>query len=244
MHFVLQSRLRVALSRLSQRLLADFPDRHLERSSALYGLSLQLGCQDLLSPFVLLRGTIHDDTTATNQSREADLQTGRGSRYVYGSGSVSVCLCGKWCPGGRNHLPGRYCLSFEGLRDPKLYKLDLSYILLSTLHCLYTYSTLSFCVSLTMSPPTKKTLFVFDQIRTRSHLLFRYFSTSPQLDPIPHPFLEAASAGPDRWFYDPNIAENGKDVLQNYLPIMSSKTHAPSAEYFANKVAAAHEKVN
>lgn len=95
-----------------------------------------------------------------------------------------------------------------------------------------------------MSPPPKKTLFVFDQIRTRSHLLFRYFSTSPQLDAIPHPFLEAASAGPDRWFYDPNIAENGKDVLQNYLPIMSAKTHTPSAEEFADKVAAAHEKVS
>jgi hypothetical protein len=43
-------------------------------------------------------------------------------------------------------------------------------------------------------------IFVFDSMRTRSHLFFRYLSTSGEVYPIYHPFVLAAYLGPDRWY--------------------------------------------
>jgi hypothetical protein len=43
-------------------------------------------------------------------------------------------------------------------------------------------------------------IFVFDSMRTRSHLFFRYLSTSEEVYPIYHPFVLAAYLGPERWY--------------------------------------------
>ncbi|CZT15727.1 uncharacterized protein RCC_01561 [Ramularia collo-cygni] len=51
------------------------------------------------------------------------------------------------------------------------------------------------------TPPSRPTpiFFIFDAMRTRSHLFFRYLSTHAKFHPIYHPYLNAAILGEERW---------------------------------------------
>lgn len=79
-----------------------------------------------------------------------------------------------------------------------------------------------------------KKVFIFDMTRHRSHLLFRYLSTHPDIQPLWHPFLPAFLFGPENITHymkdtrpisdqkdneatDPDRTNTYAEVAQNFL---------------------------
>jgi hypothetical protein len=76
-------------------------------------------------------------------------------------------------------------------------------------------------------------IFIFDSTRLRSHLFFRWVSTSPNVQPIYHPFLMAAMFGPER--IEPRMRHSEarrKELEEDLLPLYGDDTYASCKQQF------------
>lgn len=73
-------------------------------------------------------------------------------------------------------------------------------------------------------------IFIFDQLRSRSHLFHRFLSTHPALTPLWHPFLKAAYFGPERHsLRAQNSPARQEEVQREMLPRYAGETYASCA---------------
>lgn len=64
------------------------------------------------------------------------------------------------------------------------------------------------------SPPQQSpAVFIFDSMRTRSHVLFRFLSTNAKMHPIDVPFLRAGIVGKERWLKGARCCEERRKVI-------------------------------
>jgi hypothetical protein len=80
-------------------------------------------------------------------------------------------------------------------------------------------------------------IFIFDSTRLRSHLFFRFISTSPNVQPIYHPFLMAAMFGPER--IEPQMRHSEarrKELEEDLLPLYGDDTYASCKQQFIKAV--------
>ena len=85
-------------------------------------------------------------------------------------------------------------------------------------------------------------IFIFDSTRLRSHLFFRYLSTSAQVTPILHPYLSAAMFGPDHISkYMRHSEMRQKELDVDLAPLMGEDTYQSSSEGLSRSVKTAHE---
>lgn len=69
-------------------------------------------------------------------------------------------------------------------------------------------------------------IFIFDGMRTRSHLFFRYLCTNPVFRPIYHPFIKAGVMGEERWVKRANCCEaRRKMILEEMVPFLTEETY-------------------
>jgi hypothetical protein len=86
--------------------------------------------------------------------------------------------------------------------------------------------------------------FVFDNMRSRSHLFFRWISTSPELVPVYHPFSIAAFLGPERYPLRCNGTEETKKRNEAmFAPFLEEETYEESINKFTRAVANAQTEV-
>ncbi|KAF2159132.1 hypothetical protein M409DRAFT_30414 [Zasmidium cellare ATCC 36951] len=85
----------------------------------------------------------------------------------------------------------------------------------------------------------KRTVFVFDMARHRSHLFFRYMSTHPDLEPVYHPYMDAFAFGPERITkWTNNSAARKKDLETE----VSTSTYARAEADLLRRAREADEK--
>ncbi|KAK5166206.1 uncharacterized protein LTR77_008467 [Saxophila tyrrhenica] len=90
---------------------------------------------------------------------------------------------------------------------------------------------------------TPRPVFVFDNPRSRSHLFFRWISTSPKLAPIHHAFMMASLLGPDRFTLHTRASPGRKQQTQSAVaPFCGDETHETCRTQLAQHVLNAHEK--
>lgn len=75
-----------------------------------------------------------------------------------------------------------------------------------------------------MGPPDSNSspslISIFDSTRLRSHLFFRFISTSPDVEPIYPPFLMAAIFSPERIGQDMHHSKlRRKELEEDLLPL-------------------------
>lgn len=88
-------------------------------------------------------------------------------------------------------------------------------------------------------------VFIFDGMRMRSHLFFRYLSTSSDLHPYYHPFLLAAFLGEERWAKGAQCsAERKKEIWEDMLPAIAPDTFDSLKVKFEADIALARSKVH
>jgi hypothetical protein len=76
-------------------------------------------------------------------------------------------------------------------------------------------------------------IFIFDSTRLRSHLFFRYLSTSSEVCPVYHPFLMAAMFGPDHLAqYLQHSEARQKELDEDMQPLYGSDTYEQAATAF------------
>lgn len=87
------------------------------------------------------------------------------------------------------------------------------------------------------SNASKPCIFIFDSTRLRSHLFFRYLSTSAHVQPILHPYLSAAMFGPDHIAQYMQHSEIRRKELEEDLPhLMTNDTYQSCREAFTKAV--------
>lgn len=90
----------------------------------------------------------------------------------------------------------------------------------------------------------KPIIFIFDGMRTRSHLFFRYLSTNSGLDPIYHPFLRAAILGQERWAKGAKCCEARRKMIEEGMqPFITEETHESLQGKLIEKVERAKKEV-
>jgi hypothetical protein len=98
-------------------------------------------------------------------------------------------------------------------------------------------------IDTTSEERTRKCIFVFDSIRNRSHLFFRYCSTNPQLYPLYHPFIHAAYIGEERWVRGARVSERRrKAIFEDMVPMLTTETIASRTKCFEDDLADADAK--
>jgi hypothetical protein len=86
----------------------------------------------------------------------------------------------------------------------------------------------------------KRLIFIFDSTRLRSHLFFRFVSTSPNVRPIYHPFLMAAMFGPERIEQNMRHSEvRRKELEEDLVPLYGEDTFASCKQQFVQAVESA-----
>lgn len=86
-------------------------------------------------------------------------------------------------------------------------------------------------------------IFIFDGTRLRSHLFFRYLSTSPQVSPIYHPFLPAAMFGRQDHIVQhmrPSALRQ-KELDEDIVPLLGDDTYQSCREAFTHAVTHAQD---
>ena len=94
-------------------------------------------------------------------------------------------------------------------------------------------------------PNKPRLVFVFDHLRARSHLFFRWMSTSPELEAIYHPFILANLLGRDARFtqHSRNSEARNKENNQDLLPLYGQDTFESCRLNLEAAVKEAQEKV-
>lgn len=96
---------------------------------------------------------------------------------------------------------------------------------------------------LTMASPPKQ-VFLFDMTRHRSHLLFRYLNTHPDVRPFWHPFLPAFLFGPQNITHSINDSRPVSDRTDGEGNAYDrTNTYAEVTQKFLNAVQEAAEQV-
>ncbi|KAI0164946.1 hypothetical protein GGR57DRAFT_451165 [Xylariaceae sp. FL1272] len=86
-------------------------------------------------------------------------------------------------------------------------------------------------------------IFVFDSTRLRSHLFFRYLSTSSQITPILHPWVSAAMFGREHVAQHLRHSEIRQEEIDEDLgPLIGSDTFQSCCESFKKDVADAQRR--
>ena len=85
-------------------------------------------------------------------------------------------------------------------------------------------------------------IFIFDSARLRSHLFFRYLTTSPSTFPIQHPFVPAAQFGPECMIQHLRHSEaRQKELDEQKATIFGNDTYQSCREAFESAVKEAHQ---
>lgn len=85
--------------------------------------------------------------------------------------------------------------------------------------------------------PNDNLIFIFDSTRLRSHLFFRYLSTSPQLTPILHPYVSAAMFGPEHIAQHlHHSAARQRELDEDLPPLMGTDTYSTCTSAFRSAV--------
>jgi hypothetical protein len=80
-------------------------------------------------------------------------------------------------------------------------------------------------------------IFIFDSTRLRSHLFFRWVSTSPNVQPIYHPYLMAAMFGPQRLGKQMHHSEaRRKELEEDLVPLYGDDTYDSCTRQFVRAV--------
>jgi hypothetical protein len=86
-------------------------------------------------------------------------------------------------------------------------------------------------------------IFIFDSTRLRSHLFFRYLTTSPQANAILHPFIAAATFGREhKSQHMRHSAQRQKELEEVFAPLLGDDTFQSCSEAFSAAVEAMHTK--
>ncbi|KAK3722487.1 hypothetical protein LTR37_002479 [Vermiconidia calcicola] len=86
-------------------------------------------------------------------------------------------------------------------------------------------------------------IFIMDSPRLRSHLFFRFLSTSSQLAPIYHPFMIAAMFGPEEvWQHMKDQSFRKINLGEECKPVYDDATFENSQEAFVEAVGAAEKE--
>jgi hypothetical protein len=88
-------------------------------------------------------------------------------------------------------------------------------------------------------------VFVFDSVRTRSNLFFRWISTNGAMSPIHHPYSEAAMLGPERYTRHANLTAEEEEAYDARLqPFSVTDTYDDATRDFRNAVQKAQSQVS
>ena len=78
----------------------------------------------------------------------------------------------------------------------------------------------------TNHPSPGQLIFIFDQLRTRSHLFHRFLSTHPALTPLWHPYIKAAFLGPEAHaFHTRNSPARRHETEVDMIPFYGTDTY-------------------
>lgn len=87
-------------------------------------------------------------------------------------------------------------------------------------------------------------VFVFDNMRVRSHIFGRLFSEHPDLEQIYHPFLMPSFLGPERMQrHFKHSAVRRKEIEEGWAPLYVPDTYGMCQRELANRVAEIEKKV-
>ena len=90
-----------------------------------------------------------------------------------------------------------------------------------------------------------QSIFIFDNMRSRSHLFFRWLSTSPGLAPIYHPFILAMFLGPERFTrFTRNSESRNKENNEALLLIYGDDTHESCSRKLRSDIMKAQQAVS
>lgn len=85
---------------------------------------------------------------------------------------------------------------------------------------------------------------VIDNMRNRSHLFWRWFSTIPDLEPRNHPYVMPSLFGPDSWLSELRVNDARANHLAETEQVIPQTTIKDSNDTLGTWIASSDEKVS